>query len=85
MNRHCGDIFQLRVDTRWNGHAQFIEHIAQALHCKRGLAGAVAAIIQPDHQPIPDQRIGAHAIDLGEVFNPLGVQCATGIRSETVA
>ena len=70
MHRHRRDIFQLGIYIRWNGHAQLLQHILQALNRKRRLGGFIPSSGQAHHEAITNQVIGAHACDIRDILNP---------------
>ncbi len=64
--------FNCGVDVGRDVDAEFAEHVLQALHGEGRLAGAVAGVVQAHDQAVADQRVAAHAADLGQVLDALG-------------
>ena len=59
-------------DAGRNGHAEFLQHVDDALHRERRLRGLIAGAVEADHQSVADQLVAAHAGDDGQVLDPLG-------------
>ena len=52
--------------------AELRQHVLQGLHRERRLTGLVAAAVQADHEPVADELIGAHPLDLRHVLDAFG-------------
>ena len=55
-------------------HAHLREHVGERLDGERRLAGLIAGAVEPDHQAVADELVGAHALHLRHVLDALGVR-----------
>ncbi|VFT41632.1 Uncharacterised protein [Pseudomonas aeruginosa] len=79
MHRYRGDVLQLHVaDVGRHLDAELRQHVVEGLQGERRLRGLVAAAAQADHQAIADQLVGPHALDAGDILQPLGLGRAGG-------
>ena len=83
MHGHRGNVLQLRIHVRGNGHAELGEHVADALDGERRLARLVARAVEADHEAVADELVVAHALHGGDVLHALGMGEARGQRQST--
>ncbi len=74
VHRHRRHVLQLRRDVGRHRDAELRQHVVQRLHGERRLAGLIAGAVQTHHQPIAHQLIGAHALDLRQILDALGLR-----------
>ena len=70
---HGRHVLQLRIHVRRNRHAEFREHVANALNRERRLARLIARAIETDHETITDELVGTDARDRSEILHTFGV------------
>ncbi len=75
-DHHCRHVLELHVLAGRQGDAELREHVGQALRGERRLHGLVAGVVQPHHEAIAHQRVVAHALEVGQVLQPLRVRRA---------
>ena len=73
MHGHRRHVLELRIDVRGHDDAQLGEHVLERLDGEGRLAGLIAGAVEPDHQPVADELVGAHALHLRHVLDALGV------------
>ena len=71
MDGHRGDVLQLCGGTRRHLDAELGQHIVEGLHGEGRLGGLVAGPGQTHHQAVADQLVGPHALDAGDVLQPI--------------
>ncbi|MDT4842737.1 hypothetical protein FQZ97_766500 [compost metagenome] len=74
-------VLQLHIAAGGHGNAQLRQHVGQALLGERRLAHLVTAAVQAHDQTVADQLVAAHALDRGQVLEPLGLRRA-GARQQ---
>ncbi len=77
-DHHRSDVARLQCNPRWQVHAHLLQHRLQALRGERRLRGLVTAAVEPDDQPVADQRVAAHAVHAGDVLDAHGLHRRPG-------
>ena len=70
-DHHRGDVLGVEVVAA-GGDAQPLEHRDQALLGEHRVAQGVAGAVEADDQPVADQHVAAHALEVGDVLDPRG-------------
>src|SRR6201991_642590 len=79
---HGGGVLQLRTHVGRHVHAELLEHVLQALRRERSLARLVATAVETHDQAIADQLVAAHAPDLHQVADTVGVRGHDGAQRQ---
>ncbi len=73
-HHHRRHVLQLHVHALRNRDAQLLQHVVQALRGERRLHRLVAGAVEAHHQAVADQRVVPHALNAGELLEPLGMR-----------